>query len=96
MEEIKKKLPHLRDVNQKLNLDEFKNAKFYIIKSFNEENIFKAIKYNVWCSTIAINNLLNQEFLEANNMYPIVLFFSGNKTGYFQGIAKMTSLVDFK
>ena len=34
-------LPHLVDVNQELDFKEYENAKFFIIKSFNEENIFK-------------------------------------------------------
>ena len=38
-------LPHLKEVNKIQNLDDYDNAKFYIIKSFNEENIFKVSSF---------------------------------------------------
>ena len=36
-------MPHLNYVNKPLKEEEYYNAKFYIIKSFNEENIFKVL-----------------------------------------------------
>ena len=39
--EILKQMPHLKDVNKILDPKAYQNAKFYIIKSYNEENIFK-------------------------------------------------------
>ena len=39
--EILKQMPHLNGVNRQLDLGNFANAKFYIMKSFTEENIFK-------------------------------------------------------
>ena len=41
VEKIIEKLPHLKDVNKPLDLAQLGTAKFFIIKSFSEENIFK-------------------------------------------------------
>ena len=49
--DIIEKLPALSTVNNEEFPCEWLKAKFFILKSFNEENLFKAIKYNVWCST---------------------------------------------
>ena len=69
-----------------------KNSLFYIIKSFNIENIHKALKYGVWSTTYSGNILFNDAFTIAkqtkSNVY---LFFSTNSTFAFQGLAKLTS-----
>jgi len=41
VEKIMEKIPHLKDVNKPLDLAQLGTAKFFIIKSFSEENIFK-------------------------------------------------------
>ena len=91
--QLQKRIFHLKHVNKQLNYNFYKNAKFFIIKSFNEENIFKAIKYNVWCSTPGLNYKLDNLYKSSNHRYPIIFFFSANKTGYFQGVAQMASTV---
>lgn len=69
-----------------------KNSLFLIIKSFNIENIHKAIKYKVWSSTYTGNSLLNDYFhkTKARNAN-VYMFFSTNSTYSFQGIAKLSS-----
>ena len=69
-----------------------KNSLFLIIKSFNIENIHKAIKYKVWSSTYTGNSLLNDYYHKAKSRNgDVYLFFSTNSTFSFQGIAKLSS-----
>ena len=65
--------------------------KFFIIKSFTEEDIHKSMKYGVWSSSKYGNNILNKAFNSGKNVY---LFFSCNKSGRYCGVAKMISKVD--
>lgn len=58
---------------------DYERAKFFVIKSFSEDNIHKSIKYQVWASTPLGNRKLDaayQEAKDANGNYPVFLFFS--------------------
>eukprot|EP00112_Aurelia_sp_Birch-Aquarium-sp1_P007670 Seg1838.4 transcript_id=Seg1838.4/GoldUCD/mRNA.D3Y31 product="YTH domain-containing family protein 2" protein_id=Seg1838.4/GoldUCD/D3Y31 len=80
---------------KELNLD-FKNARFFIIKSYSEDDIFRSIKYSIWTSTEHGNRRLNEAFKEqqkAGNS-PIYMLFSVNGSGHFCGVATMMSSVD--
>ena len=58
---------------------EYKDAKFFVIKSYTEDHIHKSIKYNVWASTPRGNRKLNACYCEAKekeDRCPIFLFFS--------------------
>lgn len=62
---------------------EYEIAKFYVIKSFNEDDVHKSVKYNVWTSTPNGNKKLNAAFLDAEAKLrqtgikcPVFLFFS--------------------
>ena len=72
------------------------NDKFFVIKSFTEEDIHKSMKYGVWSSSKNGNITLNQafKFTKKNKMGNVYLFFSCNKSKRFCGVAKMTSSVD--
>jgi hypothetical protein len=73
------------------------SSRFFIIKSYSEEDVHKAIKYKVWSSTELGNNKLNEAFLEckqASKESDIYLFFSVNQSKHFCGAAKMTSPVN--
>lgn len=73
------------------------NSKFFVIKSFSEEDVHKAIKYKVWSSTKTGNQNLNIAYKTAKESEgDIYLFFSCNGSGRFVGAAKMTSQVDEK
>ena len=39
-----------------------KNAKFFVIKSFSEDDIHRSIKYQIWCSTDFGNKRLDDAF----------------------------------
>lgn len=89
-------------INQKIQYDILQpyenvakpNARFFVMKSVNEDNIYKSIKYRVWCSSFAGNRRLNEAFLLSQNAYPIYLIFSVNKSGRFLGVCQMISEVN--
>ncbi|XP_047948758.1 uncharacterized protein LOC125194538 [Salvia hispanica] len=81
---------------------EYSNAKFFVIKSYSEDDVHKSIKYNVWSSTPNGNKKLSAVYEDAKRISagdprgcPIFLFFSVNASGQFCGIAEMTGPVDF-
>jgi len=68
---------------------------FFVIKSFSEEDVHKAIKYNVWTSTKIGNQTLSNSFRAAKEKGgEVYLFFSSNGSGRFVGVAKMKNDVD--
>ncbi|KAK1356205.1 YTH domain-containing protein [Heracleum sosnowskyi] len=74
------------------------DAKFYIIKSYSEDDVHKSIKYSVWASTQNGNKKLDAAYQEAQQKSggcPIFLLFSVNTSGQFVGIAEMLGPVDF-
>ncbi|XVE67482.1 hypothetical protein DITRI_Ditri08aG0164500 [Diplodiscus trichospermus] len=81
---------------------EYENAKFFVIKSYSEDDIHKSMKYDVWSSTLNGNRKLDAAFHEAeirenetDTKCPIFLFFSVNRSGQFVGLAEMIGKVDF-
>lgn len=78
---------------------EYKDAKFFIIKSYSEDNVHKSIKYGVWASTANGNRKLDSSYREAKrngDPCPIFLFFSVNASAQFCGVAEMIGPVDFE
>ncbi|KAF7075161.1 hypothetical protein CFC21_079951 [Triticum aestivum] len=76
--------------------DTYENAKFFIIKSYSEDDVHKSIKYNVWASTPNGNKKLDSTYLEAKSVNsPVFLLFSVNTSGQFVGLAEMVGQVDF-
>lgn len=68
----------------------YDNAKFYIIKSYSEDDIHKCIKYDVWSSTPNGNKKLDAAFhgaearaSETGTKCPIFLFFSVSQSCTF-------------
>ncbi|GLT77318.1 hypothetical protein SLA2020_489160 [Shorea laevis] len=81
---------------------EYENAKFFVIKSYSEDDVQKCIKYDVWSSTPNGNKKLNATYNEVEaresengTKCPIFLFFSVNGSGQFVGLAEMVGQVDF-
>ncbi|CAK7357123.1 unnamed protein product [Dovyalis caffra] len=81
---------------------EYSKAKFFVIKSYNEDDIHKSIKYDVWASTPNGNKKLDAAFHNAEEVSsetgakcPIFLFFSVNGSGQFVGLAEMVGQLDF-
>ncbi|KAJ1433242.1 YTH domain [Sesbania bispinosa] len=78
--------------------ENYSDAKFFVIKSYSEDDIHKSIKYSVWASTPNGNKKLDaayQETKEKSGGCPIFLLFSVNTSGQFVGLAEMVGPVDF-
>lgn len=88
-------LINLNSKNEKI-LDSInEHCNFFIIKSFSEEDVHKAIKYNVWTSTKIGNKTLNNAYKNCKeNGGDVYLFFSSNGSGRYVGVAKMKSEVN--
>jgi hypothetical protein len=79
----------------------YEHAKFFVIKSYSEDDVHKSIKYNVWASTPAGNKRLDAAFLEAQNKVasgkpgscPVFLFFSVRP--FLGGAAQFFSMNSF-
>jgi hypothetical protein len=59
--------------------ENYSDAKFFIIKSYSEDDVHKSIKYNVWASTPNGNKKLDAAYQEAKEKpggCPIFLLFS--------------------
>ena len=54
---------------------DWRHAKYFIVKAFDEENIHKSIKYGVWSSTYINNIILDEAFSESRRQYPVILLF---------------------
>lgn len=78
--------------------ESYSDAKFFVIKSYSEDDVHKSIKYNVWASTPNGNKKLDAAYQEAqgkSDSCPIFLLFSVNASGQFVGLAEMVGPVDF-
>ena len=72
-----------------------KNARYFIIKSYSEDDIHRSIKYSIWCSTEHGNKRLDSAYREREDKGPVYFFFSVNGSGHFCGMAQMMSPVDY-
>ncbi|KAL5784832.1 hypothetical protein ACOSQ2_007224 [Xanthoceras sorbifolium] len=81
---------------------DYVDAKFFVIKSYSEDDVHKSIKYGVWSSTSHGNNKLQTAYENAQKIAagkprgcPVFLFFSVNASSQFCGVAEMIGPVDF-
>ncbi|XP_043709524.1 YTH domain-containing protein ECT2-like isoform X1 [Telopea speciosissima] len=89
---------HSESYNRPDFVTEYGDAKFFIIKSYSEDNVHKSIKYGVWASTPNGNRKLDAAYCEAKERKgdcPVFLFFSVNASAQFCGVAAMAGPVDF-
>ncbi|CAK1548596.1 unnamed protein product [Leptosia nina] len=71
-------------------------ARFFVIKSYSEDDIHRSIKYEIWCSTEHGNKRLDSAFRDREREGGCVyLLFSVNGSGHFCGMARMSSAVDY-
>ncbi|KAJ7080346.1 YT521-B-like domain-containing protein [Mycena belliarum] len=70
-------------------------ARFFVIKSYTEDDVHKSLKYEIWSSTEPGNKRLDKAFKECGGRGPIYLFFSVNASGHFCGMAEMLTPVDY-
>ncbi|KIO34821.1 hypothetical protein M407DRAFT_63820, partial [Tulasnella calospora MUT 4182] len=69
--------------------------RYFVIKSYTEDDVHKSLKYEIWSSTEPGNKRLDKAFKENNGRGPIYLFFSVNASGHFCGVAEMLTPVDY-
>ncbi|CAD8141602.1 unnamed protein product [Paramecium pentaurelia] len=93
LEQASKLIPALKQINQSdRHLADADNAHTYILRSNNDDDIHKSIKYGIWTSSKENNEKLNAKYLEAQQEgIPVYLFFSVVRSGQFVGVAKLTS-----
>lgn len=65
-------------------------VRYFILKSINSENIQRAVSEGIWATQVHNEVKLNEAFRGSER---VVLIFSVNASGHFQGYAKMTTLV---
>ncbi|KAF5349468.1 hypothetical protein D9757_012438 [Collybiopsis confluens] len=71
------------------------SARYFVIKSYTEDDVHKSLKYEIWSSTDPGNKRLDKAFKENTGRGPIYLFFSVNASGHFCGMAEMLTPVDY-
>ncbi|WVR07547.1 hypothetical protein IAU60_004589 [Kwoniella sp. DSM 27419] len=69
-------------------------ARFFVIKSYTEEDVQKSLKHEIWSSTVLGNKRLDGAFRESADKCPIYLFFSVNGSRHFCGVSRMLTPVD--
>ncbi|XVF06223.1 hypothetical protein REPUB_Repub06bG0029000 [Reevesia pubescens] len=97
-ENIVSLVPDMEQYNKEDFPGSYSDAKFFVIKSYSEDDVHKSIKYNVWASTPNGNKKLDEAYREAKekpDVCPIFLLFSVNTSGQFVGLAEMVGPVDF-
>ncbi|XKL62181.1 hypothetical protein PGB90_002014 [Kerria lacca] len=73
-----------------------KGTRFFVIKSYSEDDVHRSIKYEIWCSTEHGNKRLDDAFNDQKTSDgSVYLFFSVNGSGHFCGVARMISPVDY-
>ncbi|XWS57614.1 hypothetical protein CRYUN_Cryun09bG0188800 [Craigia yunnanensis] len=91
-------VPDMEQYNKEDFPESYSDVKFFVIKSYSEDDVHKSIKYNVWASTSTGNKKLDAAFREAKEKpdgCPVFLLFSVNTSGQFVGLAEMVGPVDF-
>ncbi|CDR99714.1 uncharacterized protein SPSC_01296 [Sporisorium scitamineum] len=71
------------------------NARFFVIKSYTEDDVHKSLKYEIWASTDKGNQRLDKAFRDSAHNGPIYLFYSVNASGHFCGMAQMLTPLDY-
>ncbi|KAL8392596.1 hypothetical protein RB595_002695 [Gaeumannomyces hyphopodioides] len=77
--------------NQKVDLGRPGETRFFAIKSFNEANIYTSIKEGLWTTQPQNVKPLTEAYTKSKN---VLLFFSVNDSGAFQGYARMCGTPD--
>lgn len=76
-----------RDRHNKMLKYLFRDARFFVIKSNNHENVAIAKSKDVWSTPPSNEGKLNRAFQENRN---VILIFSVRESGAFQGFARVT------
>lgn len=71
-------------------------ARFFVIKSYTEDDVYRSLKHEIWASTEKGNQRLDRAFKESAQEGPLYLFFSVNGSGHFCGLAQMLTPLDYE
>uniref|UniRef100_A0A2P2LE43 YTH domain-containing family protein n=1 Tax=Rhizophora mucronata TaxID=61149 RepID=A0A2P2LE43_RHIMU len=69
------------------------NTRYFIIKSLNHRNIQLSIEKGIWATQVMNEPILEEAF---HNSGKVILIFSVNMSGFFQGYAQMMSSVGWR
>ncbi|KAF7810238.1 YTH domain-containing protein 1 isoform X1 [Senna tora] len=84
---------HHHGVPTGIGMEKLYNTKYFIIKSLNHQNIRMSVEKGVWATQIMNEPILEEAF---HNSIKVILIFSVNMSGYFQGYAQMMSPIGWK
>ncbi|KAI3468826.1 hypothetical protein Pfo_025489 [Paulownia fortunei] len=73
--------------------DKLNNTRYFIIKSLNHQNIQLSIRKGIWATQVMNEPILEEAF---QNSGKVILIFSVNMSGFFQGYAQMMSSVGWR
>ncbi|KAG5588886.1 hypothetical protein H5410_039400 [Solanum commersonii] len=69
------------------------SIRYFVIKSLNHENIQLSVNRGIWATQAMNEAILDEAF---HNSSKVILIFSVNMSGYFQGYAEMISSVGLR
>ncbi|KAJ9549998.1 hypothetical protein OSB04_022541 [Centaurea solstitialis] len=69
------------------------DTRYFIIKSLNHENIQLSIERGIWATQVMNEPILEEAY---HNSGKVILIFSVNMSGFFQGYAQMMSSVGWR
>lgn len=69
------------------------DTRYFIIKSLNHQNIQLSIEKGIWATQVMNEPILEEAF---HNSGKVILIFSVNMSGFFQGYAQMVSSVGWR
>ncbi|XP_062147076.1 uncharacterized protein LOC133854824 isoform X1 [Alnus glutinosa] len=69
------------------------NTRYFVIKSLNHQNIQLSIEKGIWATQVMNEPILEEAF---HNSDKVILIFSVNMSGFFQGYAQMMSPVGWR
>ncbi|KAJ7515833.1 hypothetical protein O6H91_22G030200 [Diphasiastrum complanatum] len=74
--------------NSSLKPHKVHDTRYFIIKSLNQHNISKSVEKGIWATQAMNEPVLNEAFETSER---VILIFSINMSGHFQGYAQMSS-----
>ncbi|XP_065858115.1 uncharacterized protein [Euphorbia lathyris] len=69
------------------------NTRYFIIKSLNHDNLQLSVQRGIWATQVMNEPILEEAF---QNSGKVILIFSVNMSGFFQGYAQMMSSVGWR
>uniref|UniRef100_A0A7C8YL69 YTH domain-containing family protein n=1 Tax=Opuntia streptacantha TaxID=393608 RepID=A0A7C8YL69_OPUST len=84
---------NVADDSDGMQKDKMYNTRYFIIKSLNHQNIQLSVEKGIWATQVMNEPILEEAF---HNSHKVILIFSVNSSGFFQGYAQMMSSVGRK